>query len=226
MAKYKFRCSFCGTGFTQEHRYEKHKCKAMQRDEEIRTPLGQTAWNNYRLWMTTQRRTPPTLETFLSSKYYTTFIKFSKFAHKVGIPNTELYIKYMVRQEIHPTIWVNDKIYGDYLQYLDRGRDPIVQAEYTVNYLFKIADALECEVDEVFDLLQANDVINMLQRRQLSPWILLHSSKFKQFLTTKTTKEQQLILTTILKPKIWSEKRKDNPKIVEQMKDIVRELNL
>lgn len=225
MAKYRFRCKFCGGGFVREDRFMKHKCKAMHRDEEIRTPLGQTAWSNYRLWMTVQRRNTPTLETFLNSKFYTTFIKFTKFALKVGIPNTELYIKHMARQEIHPTIWVNDKIYGDYLQYLDRGKDPLVQAQYTVDYLFKIAEALDCGVDEVFDKLQANDVINMLQRRQLSPWILLHSEKFKQFYN-KASKEQQLIFMTIIKPKLWSEKQRENPDVVDKMKKIVHELNL
>ena len=83
---YKWECKFCGTRFKLENRYMVHRCKAMKRDEQIRTPLGQSAWSYYQKWMKAYRRAVPSIETFLTSNFYTTFIKFAKFAQKVGLP--------------------------------------------------------------------------------------------------------------------------------------------
>ena len=226
MAKhYNFRCSFCDTGFVNEDRYIKHHCKQMKRDEEIRTPVGMAALNYYKLWMTGKKRITPNAEQFLKSKLYTSFVKFAKFAVKAGIPNIEQYIKFMIRQDVDPVIWTNDAMYGNYLQYLDRGSDPYKQADATVVFIEKIADALECSTEEIFDLLTPTDVIVMLQQRRLSPWILLHSSKFREFLEKAPT-DQRIQILSIVKPRAWAQRRKDNPKVVNIMKEIVRELKL
>lgn len=226
MAKYNYRCSFCGLGFVHEDRFMKHKCKPMIRDEEIRTPLGIAAHSHYQQWMKLQKRMVPNVESFLSSKLYASFMKFAKFAQDADIPNTEHYIKYMIRNDIPPSIWTNDGIYHDYLQWLDKGKDPRIQALYTANYICDVAEALKCDTGEVFDYLQPNDVITMLKKRLLSPWILLRSSKFRDFINKKTTTEQRMHIETIIKPTTWIQKQKDNPEIVKEMKEIVRELNL
>jgi hypothetical protein len=198
----------------------------MERDEEIRTPVGQAAWEYYKLWMTLQRRQPPTIQTFLDSRFYTYMIKFAKFVNKVGIPDAKLYIKYMIRQQTPPMLWTNDEIYSEYLQYLDRGRDPMGQVQYTIDFLFKVADAIECDVGDIFDHLDPDEVIMMLRRRQLTPWILLHSQKFRQFTQDKMSTDQKMVFKTVVKPETWVKRRKDNPELVAQMKEIVRELNL
>lgn len=198
----------------------------MVRDEEIRTPTGQAAWSFYQKWMKAHRRQVPKLDTFLTSKFYVSFIKFAKFAQKVGLPDVDLFIRYMKETDMPPTIWVNDEIYSGYIEYLDRRANPTKSAQSTINYMFKIADSLEVDVSEIFDHLHPDDVIQMLHRRQLSPWILLHSGKFKQFLINNTTDQQRIAMSAIIKPEFWAKKKADNPEIVAQMQKYVQELNL
>lgn len=225
MAKYKYRCKFCEAGFVNEDRYLKHRCKEMERDEQMRTPEGLAAWEHYKTWLTLQRRQPPTVQTFLSSKYYTSFYKFAVFAKKVGIPNTEQYIRRMIRHKVNPTIWTSDEIYTEYLKYLDTGKDPYIQVKHTVDFLFKAAKILECNVDDIFDHLEPDEVIQMLRRRQISPWILIHSPKFKAFVE-KMSVDQKMVFKTVVKPDVWVQRRRDNPEVASKMKEIVRELNL
>lgn len=226
MAKhYNFRCQFCDSGFVYEDRFIKHRCNQMRRDEEVRTPIGMAALDQYRTWMTVKKRTCPNAEQFLNSKMYTMFIKFAKFASKTGIPNIEQYIKFMVRKDIHPMIWVSDEIYGEYLRYMDKGSDPFQQANDTVSYIMDVADAIGCEMEDIFDHLAPNDVIVMLQQRKLSPWILLSSKKFVKF-TENAPKEQQIQIMSIIKPATWKQRSQDNPAIVNKMKEIVHELKL
>lgn len=223
---YKFECSFCGSKFKLEDRFMNHRCKEMIRDEEIRTPTGQAAWSFYQTWLKKQRRAVPRLETFLTSRYYATFIKFAKFAKKVGIPDTDMFIKYMIDRDIPPTIWMNNEIYASFIEFLDRSADPNKQAAMTIDYMFKIADALDCDVSDIFEYLHPDDIIQMLHRRQLSPWILLHSPKFKQFLIHKTTDQQKIAMQAIIRPDYWAEKKTQRPEVVAVMKKYVRELNL
>ena len=225
MGKYNFRCQYCDTGFVQEDRYLKHRCKQMQRHEEIQTPLGLAALEHYRTWMTTQKKVAPSAETFLNSSKYVSFIKFTKFAQKTNIPNVEQYIKFMVRKDMPPSIWCNDQVYGEYLRWVDKGSDPYKQASATVSYIMKVADALDCDTGEIFDHLTPNDAIVMLQQRRLTPWILLHSRKFQEFLQTAPV-EQQVQMMSIIKPDTWKERRASKPDVVADMKLYVRELNL
>ena len=203
-----------------------HRCTAMKRDEQIKTPLGQAAWSYYQKWMKSQRRAIPAIETFLTSKFYTTFIKFAEFVQKVGLPDVDTFIWYMTEKKIQPVIWVNNEIYQSYIEFIDKKADPSKEAQRTIDYFFRLADEFECDVGNIFDHLEANDVIQMLTRRQISPWILIHSPKFKQFLINKTKKDERLVMETIIRPDYWAKKRAKHPEIVARMKRYVRELDL
>lgn len=225
MAKYKFRCKFCQAGFVTEDRFLKHRCKEMERDEIIRTPTGQAAWEHYKTWLNLQRRQPPNVQTFLSSKFFTTFIKFTEFSLRVSIPNPQRYIAFMIKKEIPPVLWCNDEIYGEYLRYLDKATDPLERTQQTIEFLFKLADEIECPVDRVFDYLTPNDVIQLLHQRKLFPWFLLYSPKFKHFVKNAPT-EQRVAIASFLDPNTWAKRSKEQPKIKEQLETFVRELNL
>lgn len=223
---YKYECKFCGMRFKQEARFMSHRCTAMKRDEQIKTPMGQAAWGYYQKWMKSQRRSIPSIETFLTSKYYTTFIKFAEFVQKVGLPDVDTFIWYMAEKKMQPVIWVNDEIYQNYIQFIDTKSDPFKEAQRTVDYMFKIADEFECDVGEIFEHLEAGDVIQMLTRRQISPWILVVSRKFKKFLQEKTRKDERLVMETIIRPDMWVKRKTKHPEVLTQMKQIVRELDL
>ena len=223
---YKYECKFCGSRFKLEVRYMNHRCVQMQRDEQIKTPLGQAAWTYYEKWMRSYRRNIPSIETFLTSKFYVAFIKFAQFAQKVGLPDIDTFIWYMREKNIQPVIWVNNDIYASYIEFVDTKADPSKQAIQTIDYLFKLAEDYQTDVANIFDFLQPNDVILMLHRRQISPWILLHSKKFKDFLVNKTTDQEKIAMEAIIRPAYWAKKKAKHPEIVTQMKKYIRELDL
>ena len=137
---YKFECKFCGMRFKQESRFMNHRCVAMKRDEQIKTPMGQASWSYYQKWMKAQRRSIPSIETFLTSKFYTTFMKFAESVQKVGLPDVDTFVWYMTEKKIQPVIWINNEIYTNYIEFLDKKADPYKAADRTINCLFKLAD--------------------------------------------------------------------------------------
>lgn len=222
----RFECSFCGTKFAHEKRFMDHECKQMKRDAEFRTPRGQAAWIFYQKWMKAYRRMVPKSSSFLHSKFYNSFIKFSDFTKKVNLPDVDTFIWLMKEKDISPTIWTNDQVYALYLEFMDRKAPPIKQAEITVDTLFDLSSENDCDVADIFDVLEPNEVIQLLRQRRLSPWILLNSNKFKQFFVNKVNVEERIVMESIIRPDYWGKKFKTCSKDVERMKLYVAELSL
>lgn len=226
MADYKYDCHFCGQKFKIESRFMKHKCKEMKRDEEFRSVVGQSAWMYYQTWMKTNRRMVPQPKSFLNSRSYNAFIKFAHHVRKVQLPDANAFIRFMQERNIPPVIWTSDQVYSLYLDYLDRKAPATQRAETTIDQFLKIAEVANVDVSEIFNVLEASDVIALLRRRSISPWILLNSSKFAQFYTTKTNSDERIVLESLIRPEFWKEKFAKNPKTVQLMKVFVEELNL
>lgn len=198
----------------------------MARDEEFRTPVGQAAWNYYQEWMKAYKRQVPRAQAFLHSKFYSSFVRFAKFAKRVHLPEPKTFVWLMKERDISPAIWNNDQVYAIYLEFLDRQGDPKKAAETTINTLFDIADAAECETSDVFDILTPNEVIQLLRERRLSPWILLNSKKFLKFFVERVSNEERIVMESIIRPNYWGEKFTKRPEDVELMKKYVAELSL
>ena len=221
-----FECLFCHSKFVTEPRYLRHHCKQMKRAEESKSVEGQAAYSYYSKWMKAYQRMVPNHESFLSSKYYMSFMRFTTHAKKTRMPDTDVFIKLMKEKDISPTIWTNDQVYSLYLEYLDRRATPSQQAKITIKTLFNISDSVNCEVSDVFSFLEANELIELLRTRQVSPWLLLLSSKFREFLVNKTTPEQRIIMESIIRPQYWKAKFEKYPNDVALIKKYIEELNV
>lgn len=221
-----YKCEFCYHTFSNESKFLAHQCKQMKRDEEFRSSVGQSAWAMYKKWMELQRKFVPNPDSFLHSKYFSSLVKFARFVRQVKIPDVERYISLMVTEDIPPALWTNDEFYSLYLQYLDKRLPPNKQAEITINTLLNIADAADCDVSEVFDVIEPNELIQLLRQRRLFPWLLLKSPKFGRYVTTRTTTEQLVAIETLIKPDFWKKKITENPDSGEMMKKYVDALGL
>lgn len=198
----------------------------MLRLEEMQTPEGQTALHYYQLWMRSHQRAQPAAGAFLASRYFRTFIEFAAFVKAVSLPRIEKFIWLMKERDFPPTIWRNDDVYSEYLEFLDHKTTPTEQFKQSVSILLAYADKHEIDISGVFELLQAYEVIHMVRTRQVSPWFLLHSQAFKRFWADKTTPEQRIILETLIRPDFWYDKFKERASDVIIIKQWIKELNV
>lgn len=220
-----FECKFCYKHFVRESSYLKHKCKQMQRKEEIQTPIGQAAWSLYQDWMTAYHRMAPSPDIFLTSKYYSSFIRFAKYVKELNIPGVDLFLSLMKERDISPTIWTHDDVYALYLEYLDRQVSPIKQAEITINTLFKLSDKCQCDIAEVFNKNHPNETLQLIRARQLSPWLLMHSVAFKK-LMIRCSPETRSLFEALIRPQYWKYKFDKNPEIGKIMKKYADEMGI
>lgn len=222
----RFECKFCHKIFVNEDNFLNHECKQMKRDKELKTIDGQTALIYYQQWMKQMKKLPPPAASFLSSRYFRTFMDFVKFAKSVRLPNPEKFIWFAVQKKFTPIMWSSNDVYTLYLEFLDHKTPPMEQANTSITTLLNYADRHNIDVSNVFDHIEPYEIISFLQTRQLSPWLLLLSKKFKQFLINRTTSEQQMIIESVIRPEYWGAKFAEHKQDIVDIKKCIEALDI
>lgn len=230
MKRYQFECQFCRKRFALEGKYLKHKCKLMIRDQALREPEGQAAWMFYKDWLRFQRkRAPDDAMTFLTSMYYNAFNRFSIHVRALRLPKVEMFIKLMIELNYPPTLWTRDEVYSIYVQRLDAIATPKELVNISLKTLFDLSVEYDCDISKVFDHITGGYVAQLLRERKVTPWLLLRSKKFKQFLIKlhKSFPEQYIILETLINPSVWGSRFTQHPKTVKWIdNEVIPELGL
>lgn len=212
-----FECEYCKKHYVKESAFLQHTCRTKERLDQIKTPLGQAAYLFYAKWMFMTKRSVPSRETFMTSKYYESFIRFAKFVKAVRIPEPEIYIQVMKSKDLQPTMWTLDDAYGFYLEHVEYHMDPKTSIRITSSIISELAQEYGVDMPHVFEAVEPNEIIQLIRERKLTPWVLLKSAKFREFLRA-CTDEQLTIIETLINSGFWKRRFQENPKVVEFVK--------
>ena len=222
--KHPFECQFCNRTFAREATYDKHYCKTKKRNEQFKTPTGQLAWEYYQRWMKYKHRAVHTKDAFLSSRSYNSLLLFVEHVRKLKFPDVDIFIRLMVQRKYDPPMWCSDEVYAEYLEHLDRTTTPHQQLIITLRTLDQVSSENNIDVSDIFTL-NSNEIIMLIQKRKLSPWVLLRSRKFSEFFTTLST-EQKQIIKAIIRFDYWTEKFSKYEKELVAIDKAITELQL
>ena len=179
-------CHHCGHPFASERVFMKHRCREMDRHEELRSPIGQAAYAFYTEWMKLQSRKAPAIETFAGSHFYSSFIKFARHVKKVHLPTPLAFVRSMVDNKIDPTLWTRDNVYVLYMKGYDDVVSPTKQFIQSVDLIMKLAADHEVAPELVFRTLGVDKLLDLVQQRKLSPWFLLASDAFRVYMMSRS----------------------------------------
>ena len=171
-------CKFCNVPFKSNKWLEKHKCKRKVRFEESQTIRGQSAWKLYVDWFKSRNMTAPGHEKFLTSKYYNAFMLISDFIKEKQINDYKHYIEFMVKKGNQPSMWVNIKMFSEYLQSCSVNIEPMEQLSITIDWLDKYAGENECSIKDIIDRLEPYQIMDGMRTAKFLPWYFLNSPKF------------------------------------------------
>jgi hypothetical protein len=197
----------------------------MLRSREIQTVVGQTAYGMYKIWLERQRRKPPAIEGFLTSAYYSSFIKFATFCRDTRIPDPNKYIELMVQTKIAPALWRRSEAYQIYLEYIDKKSSPYEQVGVSVDTIMWISENLEIKPKDVFSKYLPGDIMMLIHQRKLSPWLLFCSKSFKEWIGKLHESERHELMRNI-GIDYWSGKLEKSPEVVKNVKMIAEELGI
>lgn len=188
--KVKWTCDFCQHDFASERTFMKHNCRERQRIEELRGPIGQAAYSYYGEWMRLNKRSVPPIDTFATSMNYNAFIKFANHVRRVNMPNPSGFVKAMVDNgNVQPVLWCRDNVYAMYLQGYDKIVSPTTQFLGSVDLMMEYAKEYNCKPSEVFAQIGVTKILDLVQKRKLSPWFLVSSSAFRSYMSSRNETE-------------------------------------
>lgn len=192
-----WKCEFCTRIFKLEKAFMKHSCDEKRKIDEIKTPIGQSAYMYYSAWMKMMGRSVPPIETFIHSSLYNAFIKFSRHVHHVNMPFPEKFIRLMVQESVQPVLWCRDNVYAMYMQAFDKAMSPQDQFMESVEFLLGYSSRMEIEVGESFNRMGVEQFLMNVQKRKLSPWFLAASSVFKAWIKTLDSLESSQVEASV-----------------------------
>lgn len=221
-----FECEFCGKKLVKKEAFDRHECEKLKRFKLCKTKKGLNAFEDYKYWLSRKGRTVKKLQTFMDSKFFNSFVEFQSFAADKGIPDKKLYMNFMTDYGLSPMLWRTENIYQKFIEYYDSETSPEFKAKLSLKTMMKLSNILECDIADVFDNLLPSEVARLIYERRLSPWLLLFSKRFKQYLHMLSDPSQHLMITTLIDPMEWQQRFRKEKEAVKKIKAIVSELDL
>lgn len=223
-----YECNYCNKKLSSQYAYSKHNCEKKKKVELCRTRTGMAAFYDYSYWLKQKGNNVKSIETFLSSKFFKTFIEFQGFASEKGIPDKKIFISFMVKKNISPVLWKNKMIFDAFIDHFDTTVSPMKKVKISLNTLILLSDIFECDIGEVYDHLLPSEISMLIHERKLSQWLLLLSEKFKHRLHMIDSVSQHTMLSSVLDSDYWKIKFQDkqNKDTIDEIKQIINKLAL
>lgn len=216
-----FQCKACKKPYIREVYLLKHKCEKMRREEEIRTAIGRQAWELYRLWMHRSGRRILTIDSFLASALYSCFIRFAKYVKEIGLAHPDKFVELMVKQDYMPSMWLSREVYTLYIEEYDQTVNPGDQVADSVHTIDNFCEDKNILTSEFFGTVSPAEIIHLLRKKKLSPWLILRSKKFVAMFNEKFTPEQKAIASSFLNVVAWKKKFKKDAEFVHGKVDVI-----
>lgn len=223
------QCEFCSATFVNEKNLNKHECKFMKRYKTVtKTKRGVSAYNLYCYWLKSSGKSTKYVDrhTFIHSTQYNHFTRFVEFVAEKGIPDTRLYVRIMSKKDLMPQHWTRDDVLEYFLERYDCDINPKKHISKSVETILRLAEALECDTSEIFANLDNQTILILVQSRKLSPWLLLNSKKFREYLATDASAKERDYIQRHINPAKWKKIIKDHSKLIPDIKLILQEFGL
>lgn len=221
-----FECKYCLKKIVKKATFDKHNCETKKRYALCKTRLGFAAFDDYKYWISLKKGKVINLSTFVGSTYFNSFIEFQDLAMNRGLPDRKLFMQVAVDRGLLPNIWKSDEMYEYYIAHYDGTVTPMVKFINSVRTLSSIADSVDCDISEALNHMLPSEIALLIFQRRLSPWLLLLSPKFMHILHTVKDDSQFVMLNALLDPVEAKKQFRANKSVVEEIKKMVKELNL
>lgn len=224
-----YQCEFCSSTFVTEKGYKAHNCKYMKRYEYVtKRPKGVSSYNYYLKWLRESCKSTKYVDqhTFIHSTQYNHFQNFLSMCKEQGIPDRDVFIKIMCKKKISPQHWCREEVIQYFLETYDTDIDPIKHLDKTVDTVLRLTEALECPTSELFNNLDNDIMLTLIKTRKLSPWVLLNSKKFKEYLLKRASAKEREYIQKYINPAKWNKIISNNPKMKKMITVIIEEFGL
>lgn len=222
-------CKYCAKAYTKESSLINHMCEPKRRwQQEHETGVRFGLHSYLRFYEISQGSAKlKTYADFVSSPYYTAFVKFGR--HMVGIRavNPVAFTEWVLKQNKKIDHWCHEAVYVEYLiQYMrkEATQDAMERALIEMQKYADEHDELK-SFNDYFRIANPNRICLHIANGRISPWVVYNCDSGIAFLDG-LTEEQINIIINWIDPTFWSKKFKDYPTDTDWVKGILKAANL
>ena len=184
----------------------------------VASRMGLQLYNRF-YQMNTAQVNSKTIDQFIDSRYYTSFIKFARRLMDLRPIDQDRFVDYVFRNGYKERDWCKDKVYESYIVDLllkepaDRG------LERSIKTMEIWAEKYEKPLTEFFICVAPSEATHLIKMGKISPWVL-YLSESGGILLESLSDEQVNILEPIINIKAWFakfERQADDKTFVQEV---------
>jgi hypothetical protein len=222
-----FKCEHCQKDFVKEKTLLVHICEQKRRFLSKNEKHVQAGLLTYqRFYEITQKgKNKKTFEDFITSPYYTAFVKFGSFLINTAPIYPERFIDFVVKSGVKLDHWCRDELYDTYVQELIKIEPADGAIQRTIKTMMDWGDANSAAWEHYFEYVNMNRAVHDIKEGLISPWVLLNTKAGIKMLQ-KFNDEQLDIVGSYIDPQYWKKRFKTLPADHELVKDIITEARI
>lgn len=225
-----FNCKYCGKEFRKESTLTAHLCEQKRRWQQEKEQGVQWGLKAYlRFYELTQGSAKlKSYEDFVSSPYYTAFVKFGRYCVAVRAINFTSFTEWLLKNNKKLDLWCKDSFYNEWLLDYLKKESPQDAMERALTEMQKYADEhpdLKNGFVDYFRYANSNRVVHHIATGRISPWVIYNCDSGVEFL--ESLDEHQLgIVMPYIDPDHWQRKLVDYLSDAEWCKHVLKEARL
>lgn len=222
-----YKCEYCGKLFAKEKTLAVHICEQKRRylgKNEKHVQAGLLTYQRF-YEITQKGKTQKTFDDFVSSPYYTAFVKFGSFLSNTSPIYPERFIDFVIKSGVKLDHWCRDELYDTYIIDLIKQEPADGAIQRSIKTMMDWGDANQANWEHYFSYVNLNRATHDIKEGLVSPWLVLNTKSGREMLT-KMNDEQLEIISDIIDPQFWKRKFKNLPADLELVKDIVKEAKI
>jgi hypothetical protein len=222
-----FKCEYCKKDFAKEKTLAVHICEQKRRHLSKNEKHVQAGLLTYqRFYDITQKgKNQKIFDDFVSSPYYTAFVKFGSFLVNTSPIYPERFIDYVIKSGVKLDHWCRDSLYDQYISELIRIEPADGAVQRSITTMMDWGDKNNSPWEHYFAYVNLNRATHDIKEGLVSPWLVLNTKEGKNMLK-RMNDEQLEIISSIIDPQYWIKRFKSLPADIELVKDIITEAKI
>ena len=224
-----FKCKYCDKEFRKESTLAAHLCeqkRRWQQEKEVGVQFGLRAYLRF-FELTQGSAKMKSYSDFVSSPYYSSFVKFGRHMIAIRAVNPTMFIDYVIKENKKLDHWSHEKVYLEYLYHYLKKEAVQDAIERALTEMQEYTDETKTlrSFRDYFRYGNENRVCYHISTGRISPWIVYNCESGVAFLET-LGEEQIGIIMPWIDPDVWQRKFQDYVADTEWVKSILKDAGL
>ena len=229
-SKKDFQCEFCSKEFARESTLIAHSCvkkmRWMDKDNKNVT-IGFIAYKRFYQLTGTGFKKNQEYKDFMNSKFYNEFIQFGQWLNDSYIVKPTAYIDYVIKNNVKLKEWTSPSKYEAYLKSMILNEHPCNALERSITYIEAWSKETGFPIQEFFEKIASNKLVDILRSGKISPWIIFLSSESNtRSVLSRLDSSQYKLLDKLLDANLWGLKVRKHKKDVKEYSELLRSLGI